>query len=251
MQYFERIVQKAIRERRANQIKAHDFLQLLIDIWDDDAALDPKSKMITEAELVPQAIAFLSAGHDTTTVWLAVTFYLLALNPDCQQRLHEELNSITDLDYDKLTDNQYLDAVVHESLRMYSPATLLGRLASDDYLIPGTDITIPKGTEVQIPIWSVHYDPDNYTDPGKFDPMRFMPENKDRLKPCTFLPFGSGIRNCIGQRFSFLETKVAVAEMIMNFEFFKTDKTPLKPVFKGGSGQLDFDPLYVGVRARQ
>ncbi|KAI1308679.1 Cytochrome P450 9e2 [Halotydeus destructor] len=140
---------------------------------------------------------------------------------------------------------------MHESIRMYSPVAMINRIASADYQVPGTDVTIPKGTEVQIPTWSVHYDADNFANPERFDPMRFMPENRDRIKPCTYLPFGSGIRNCIGQRFSVLEAKVAVADMISKFEFFKTDKTPLKPSFKVGIGQLYFEPLYVGVRRRQ
>ncbi|KAI1308645.1 Cytochrome P450 3A41 [Halotydeus destructor] len=82
MKYFQHIVRKEMRERKAKQIRAHDFMQLLIDIWDETEGLDSKSKMITETELIPQAITFISGGHETTSAWLSSTFYLLALNPD-------------------------------------------------------------------------------------------------------------------------------------------------------------------------
>ncbi|KAI1308234.1 Cytochrome P450 9e2 [Halotydeus destructor] len=250
MQYFEDIVKKLMRQRKDSQVEAKDFFQLLVDATEGKLDVDTKSKSMTEDELVAQAVAFLSAGHDTTSIWLSFIFYLLALNPECQEKLYQSLQRDAHLDYDQLVSHSYLDAVLNETLRLYPPVLVLSRVASADYTLPGTDVTIPRGTEIHIPSWTVHYDPKNFESPEKYDPMRFMPENKDKVKPCTFLTFGSGIRNCIGQRFAQVETKVLVADMVTKFKFFATDKTPMIPKFKPGVGQLDYEPLYVGILKR-
>lgn len=86
-----------------------------------------------------------------------------------------------------------------ETLRKYAPVPVLFRKCSLDYTIPKTDIRIEKDTFVIVPIQELHYDPEYYAEPEKFEPERFNDENKSKIPPYAYLPFGEGPRICIGK----------------------------------------------------
>lgn len=85
-----------------------------------------------------------------------------------------------------------------ETLRMHPPIAQLERVCTQDYTLPDSDLSLKKGTTVQIPVIGLHYDPDYYPDPYKFDPNRFSAEEKCKRSHYVYLPFGTGPRNCIG-----------------------------------------------------
>lgn len=85
-----------------------------------------------------------------------------------------------------------------ETLRFYPPAPITDRACTQDYLLPGTDTLIKKGSAILVPIMEIHHDERYYPEPEKFDPERFSAENKGKINTYTFLPFGQGPRNCIG-----------------------------------------------------
>lgn len=118
-----------------------------------------------------------------------------------------------------------------ESLRKYPPAVSVQRVAKEHYPVPNTEIVIEKGTSVIIPIYGIHHDPEIYPQPEKYDPDRFTPDKVAKRHQFSFLPFGEGPRICIGMRFAVVEVKIALAKILMNFEF-KLDRTktsvPLK-----------------------
>lgn len=87
---------------------------------------------------------------------------------------------------------------------MYSPATRTERCCTKDYLVPGTNFTIKKGTIIVIPVYCIQNDPSNFSNPEKFIPERFTSENKSCRNPYTFLPWGHGPRNCIVSSSRFL-----------------------------------------------
>lgn len=86
-----------------------------------------------------------------------------------------------------------------ETLRKYPPVPILNRMCTKEYNVPGTNTVIEKGIRLMIPVIGIHRDPEYYPDPDKFNPDRFSEENKQKLKPYTFLPFGDGPRVCIGE----------------------------------------------------
>lgn len=92
----------------------------------------------------------------------------------------------------------YLDMVTSEGLRKYPLLHFLDREAEEDYEFPDTKVVIEKGTPIVIPMSGIHMDPKYFPNPEDFDPERFSPENKRKILPFTYFPFGEGPRNCIG-----------------------------------------------------
>lgn len=86
-----------------------------------------------------------------------------------------------------------------ESLRMYTAAKTINRICKKDFLVPGTNYKIRKNDLVMIPLQGIHYDSELYPEPEKFNPDRYLPENKVKMHPVQFLPFGEGPRMCIGK----------------------------------------------------
>ncbi|CAG2107870.1 unnamed protein product, partial [Medioppia subpectinata] len=216
-------------------------------------------KKLTEAEIIAQCLLFFVAGYETTATTLAYCLYELALNPDIQDLLvaetREAFNENTaDIDYETLCRLPLLDAVISETLRHYPVGLRPMREAMEDVVLcngnDGSTIKIDKGLIVELPLYAIHHDEDYYPDPFAFKPDRFLPENRHNIKPYTYLPFGSGPRNCIGMRFAMLSMKLVVAKMVQQFRVYRVPDTDVPVVFTPGRNLLMPDRLVVGVAKR-
>lgn len=132
----------------------------------------------------------------------------LAINPDIQEKLQQEIDdafkqSNGKLTYDNIIKMKYLDMVVTEGLRKWPSAIMTDRVCTKPYTIqPVGDeepLHLERGDICVIPMFAIHRDPKHYPNPDKFDPERFSDENKDSINPLAYLPFGLGPRNCIGK----------------------------------------------------
>lgn len=121
----------------------------------------------------------------------------------------------------------YLEATVLETMRFYTLPTRLTRIAENEYRL-SNGVTIPKGCMVHIPAYVIHHSEEHYPEPEKFDPDRFLPEQKASRDPFTFLAFGSGPRNCIGMRFAMLQLKLLLAATLGKFKFVTAPETEVK-----------------------
>ncbi|KAM4040323.1 cytochrome P450 3A9-like [Anomaloglossus baeobatrachus] len=197
-----------------------DFLQLMLDSRvEDTSGLNKEQKALTDTEIMAQALVFILAGFETTSLTLTFVFYNLATHPDVQKKLQEEVDShLPDKaspTYDILKQMEYLDMVIQETLRMYPPAGRLERVSKQTVELNG--VTIPKGVVCMIPTYALHNDPELWPEPEEFRPERFSKENRENHTPYTFLPFGDGPRNCIGMRFAMLSMKVAITAILQHF----------------------------------
>ncbi|GFQ99655.1 cytochrome P450 3A4 [Trichonephila clavata] len=281
--FFKDVTLKIIEERRRTGQTRNDFLQLLMDTA-KEVSEDPKSeldlketddtaavygdvntnhqvfKSVTKKnlsldELVAQCVIFFLAGYDTTASTLSFASYLLALNPECQEKLHNEIveavnNSNGVLTYEAIQNMKYLDNVISETLRLLPPAVRLERQAVADYKLGDTNITIPKGMIVTIPAYAMHRDPNFFPDPEKFDPDRFTPEERVKRDPYAYLPFGAGPRNCVGMRFALMEVKVCLANVVANFKINRCSKTTVPLEFLVGAGLLQPKEVTVSMEPR-
>jgi cytochrome P450 family 6 len=114
-----------------------------------------------------------------------------------------------------------------ESLRKYPPVTNILRKVTKDYAVAGSNVILPKGLQVFVPVYAIHHDPELYPDPEVYDPDRFSPENEAKRPAFSFLPFGDGPRNCIGMRFGLMQSRIGLAMLLNNFKFQLSNKTSL------------------------
>lgn len=107
----------------------------------------------------------------------------------------------------QITELPYLHMVVSEVLRMYPIIPFLDRIPEKDYNFPGTKLVIKKGSPVMLPMRALHMDPKYFPNPEAFDPERFSVENKSKIIPYTYFPFGTGPRACVGKLFPGVSAK--------------------------------------------
>lgn len=115
----------------------------------------------------------------------------------------------------------YLDMVVSETLRMYPPLGYLNRITVEPYKIPNSNFVLEKDTPVYISMLGMHYDPEYFPNPEKFDPERFSEENKRNIPSCVYFPFGEGPHACIGMRdnFNSLILSITSEKLFLNIFF--------------------------------
>ena len=228
-QFFSRVVNRTLEQRRSGDPRK-DFLQLLLDTKDKDG-----NTVLTPSSIVAQSVLFFIVGYDTTATLLMFAGYCMATNPEVQEAVHAEIDEVLEryggqLSYEAIGEMSYLDRVISETLRLYPPVLRVERQSTKEYTVPDTNVTLPCGTIVQMPIFALHRDPDHFPDPLRFDPDRFLPEEKEKRHPCAYMPFGSGPRNCISMRFALFETKVALVGVLQKYRLEPGPRTPPPPM---------------------
>ncbi|NXP70362.1 CP3A9 protein, partial [Ramphastos sulfuratus] len=236
--FFMKSISKIKKEREQDTHKGRvDFLQLMIESQRGGNGENHSCKALTDIEVLAQAFIFIFAGYEPTSNTLGYLAYELALHPDVQQKVLEEIDTVlpnkAPLTYDALMQMEYLDMAVNETLRLYPIGGRIERTCKKDVEING--VTIPKGVIVMIPPYTLHRCPEFWPNPDEFRPERFSKENKESIDPYTFLPFGAGPRNCIGMRFALLTLKVAIVALLQQFTFqtCKETQIPLKLSSRG------------------
>ncbi|XP_058807990.1 probable cytochrome P450 6a20 [Phymastichus coffea] len=228
IKFFTNILTDTMEYRKKNGIRRNDFVDLLMDIKgrSDNAG----EEEMTDLVLTAQAFVFFIAGFETSSTTMSNAMYELALNTEIQDKLRQEIIMTFDknngqLNYDLVKDMKYLDKVFKETVRKYPVIFWITREATSDHTFSDHKISITKGTRISIPIHAIHHDPSIYPDPDKFDPERFDEKVIDSRPNFSYLPFGDGPRNCIGERFAYNQTKLGLAIAIKNFKFQICGKT--------------------------
>lgn len=182
---------------------------------------------------------------------MSYCLFELARNPDVMRKVQEEIDRVfrntdpEEVTYEMLDEIDYLDCCVNETLRLYPPIPVLNRISSNDYKIPGKDLTIPKGTSVWIPMMGLHRDPEIYENPLQFKPERFSdsPNGTKTGKGTFYMPFGDGPRICIGLRLSKIIAKLGLLMIVSKFNFELNDKTMIDEVLEFSPNQGILNPI--------
>jgi len=218
------LVNQIVEERRKNPAEsASDLLSMLLEAHGEEH---------DTADLRDNLSTFLGAGTETTAVALCWVWHLLSKNPDAQEKLHDEVESVLHSKrptFDDLPNLVYTRMVVDEGMRLYPPAWVISRTAIEQDLICG--FSVPAGATLLMSPWVTHRSPLYWDDPEKFDPERFIPDrNRDRPE-YAYYPFGGGPRMCIGDRFSIMEQMLALAMTAQRFNVNIEHDGAADPVF--------------------
>jgi len=202
-------------------------------------------------EIRDEVLTLLLAGHETTANALAWTFWLLARNPEAEAELHRELDRVLGGRAPTVEDLPRLDAarrVVAEAMRLYPPAWLIGRRATEDWDVRG--YPVPAGSMVFMSQWVVHRDPRWWPEPERFDPGRWKEgEARGRRPRFAYFPFGGGPRVCIGNYFAKMEAALIIATIAQQFELQNASDRPLETYTS--ITQRPAHPIYMRVSRRE
>ncbi|XP_042317709.1 LOW QUALITY PROTEIN: cytochrome P450 4B1-like [Sceloporus undulatus] len=232
--YTENVIEerkKSFREegelKKIQNRRYLDFLDILL------SAKDENGVGLSKEDLRAEVDTFMFEGHDTTASGISWLLYAMAQNPEHQQRCREEIKeTLGDRDtvqWDDLGKMPYITMCIKESLRLYPPVPGVSRQLNKPVTFCDGR-TLPEGATVFISIYCIHRNPSIWEDPEVFDPTRFSPEKSSHRHPHAFVPFAAGARNCIGQQFAMNEMKVALAQILLQFEVLPDPTKPPIPV---------------------
>mmetsp|Transcript_30664 Transcript_30664/g.73552 ORF Transcript_30664/g.73552 Transcript_30664/m.73552 type:complete len:486 (+) Transcript_30664:499-1956(+) len=227
-----------LEKRNYAEVDDPSMLRFLVDMRGAD---------IDNKQLRDDLMTMLVAGHETTAAVLTWALFELTKNPDCMEKVREEIDRVVgdrEPTYEDIVEMKYLRLVVAETLRMYpQPPLLIRRCRTEDNLPKGggREATVIRGMDIFLALYNIHRDERFWPNPDEFDPMRFtrpyqnpdVPEwngfdpKKWENKLCpteiasdfAYLPFGGGQRKCIGEEFAILEAVVTLSMVLRRFEF--------------------------------
>jgi cytochrome P450 family 110 len=224
-QQLDDLLYEEINERRNNpDPQRTDVLSLLLATKDENGA------GMTDQQLRDELVSFLLAGHDSTALAMAWALYWIHRYPEVYQKLITELDSLGESpDPLAIFRLPYLTAVCNETLRIYPVAMLtFPRVCQEAIELLGHKFE--QDTVFAGCIYLIHQREDLYPDPKTFRPERFL---ERQFSPYEFMPFGSGVRRCMGEALAQLELKLALATILTNYRLELANSKPIKPQRRG------------------
>ncbi|CAD0206531.1 unnamed protein product [Chrysodeixis includens] len=246
--FFSKLLTDIFETRNYQPTSRNDFIDYMLKLKKNNLVgsglkgsnSDTGAKVALEIDaefLISQCVLFFGAGFETSSTSLMWTLFELAKNPDKQKKAILEVDAYlrrhdNKLEYECISETSYLEACVDEALRLYPVAGVITREVMEDYVFP-SGLKVEKGLRVHLPLYKLHYDPENFPEPREYRPERFHGEEKRNVKPYTYMPFGEGPRICIGMRFARMQM---AAGLITLFKKYTVELAP------GMQRDLKFDP---------
>ncbi|XP_055636562.1 cytochrome P450 9b2-like [Toxorhynchites rutilus septentrionalis] len=255
VKYFLGVLRSTSQQREDSNAKRCNMIQFLNRIQNGELETgenDPEvvqmlgfaERKWTDEELIAQSVSFFGNGFESVVNLLSFAAYELTANPEVQEKLFAEIQTTlgdVPLTYESVSKMTYLDMVINETLRKWPAMPTLDRECSRDYDLNEGDYRLQfrKGDSVWVSTWALHRDEKYFPEPERFDPERFNVENKLKIIPHTYLPFGVGPRNCIGIQFALLVAKITLIDVLRNFQLRPGDSFTQNLTLAKGSFSLE------------
>uniref|UniRef100_A0A6B2L2R2 Cytochrome P450 n=1 Tax=Arcella intermedia TaxID=1963864 RepID=A0A6B2L2R2_9EUKA len=243
-QIMKQLFKRVIEDHK--QGNYNDVLDALLQ----SQAVDHK---LSETEMYSNIWIFFAAGHETTSNALSWAFAELADKQDLQERLYEHILDVfpsgTPSIESILDPPALLNGFIKENLRHHPPVTFIPIRRTARELLCGNQI-IPAGSRVGVDVWAIHHNPNHWEDPNLFDPERFLPERRRGKHKFSFLPFGLGPRQCIGNEFSEIEQRLFLVKFMREFKVLPPLHHPKADLDKLPNFGESF-PVYVRLQKRE
>jgi len=217
-------------QRRRKRPRGDDLLQALVDAKDHDGS------GLSDAQICDQLLTLFFAGHETTANALAWTVYLLGRHPDAQRRLAEEVAALGPPTPRNAASLPWTRQCFEEAMRLYPPAFCVFRRAVVDTTVAG--YAVPAGSQVDVWAYYTHRS-SCFTTPEQFRPERFA--ERANWPRCAYIPFGAGMRTCIGKGFSTLAGTLVLATLAQRFRFTPIDRVEPRIAVTLTPGPLPMD----------
>jgi cytochrome P450 len=210
-----------VEYRKKATEESYDLLSLLLTMDDENSEMN-------EMEIISNSFIFLLAGHDTTSCQLAWTLYELSNHQSMQERLYQENVKIlgdreaTMEDYEKMT---FTNNVIRESLRLHPPVHGILKTNVEKVNLGGFELQ--PDTNLLLNIYSVQRDERYWKNALTFDPDRW--DHDEKIVTCSYLPFSTAERKCIGWQFSLVESCVILTQIMKNFTVHNKNPSKEEP----------------------
>jgi cytochrome P450 len=183
----------------------------------DLIAMTDAEGAMTRRQLRDEVVTLFLAGHETTALALTWTCYQLALHPEIDAQLGDELKRApAELASARPSQLPFAERVLSETMRLYPPAYVIPRVCAESVSLGG--YRIPAGAEVWMWVYFMHHDARWFEEPERFRPDRFLPAAEAARKPGAYIPFGAGSRACVGRHFAELEAILCLAALLRRFK---------------------------------
>lgn len=204
-----------IQERKKNKGEFADILDMLLNSRYED-----NGEAMNNKQMIDELIIFLSAGHETTANTLAWILYLLAANPEVQEKLYQ---LVVDKPIESVANHVYMQAIIQEGMRLYTTTWSTQRVAKEADTFG--DYSYPKGTVIVPFFFGLHRDENLWENALQFQPERFI-DGEKLAKYKNFFPFGAGPRMCIGNHFALMEMAYFLGEFVKTYKIDTSAQVP-------------------------
>lgn len=221
---LSKLVAELIKKRRAEASDHFDFLAMLMAARDKETG-----DAMGERELIDEVMTLVVAGHETTASGLNWTWLLLSQNPQCESKMHAEIDAAPQWQPGSLVDMEslaYTHQVADEALRLYPPGWLLSRRTIEADTLGGYEI--PAGADVLLSPYILHRHPKYWVEPETFRPERFDAAHENERPRFAYMPFAAGPRHCIGETFAIYEMLMHLYRVGRRFRLVRADQEPIE-----------------------
>nr|UEN71142.1 cytochrome P450 4AV17 [Meteorus pulchricornis] len=213
--FVRRLFWDAMKSREISGSKRGDFIDSLVQLKN---GIQDEVYRLEGENLLYQSGTFFS-GFESSSTTTSFTIMELARNKEFQDRAREDILKAIKThgwSYAAFNEMKFLGQCIAEGVRLHPPVSTIDRYTREDYTIPGTNITIEKGTPIYISLYGLHGDARFFKEPDVFNPDR-----TDRISD-AYIPFGIGPRMCVGMNVGLLHAKIVIAMILRDYEIYQS-----------------------------